>query len=139
MNRIVLCGVAIFFAIVGIALVGGEEKASAGLFRHGCGGCDGGCGGVVDCGGDDCCGRKKFRRCGGKQRCGGLFGKKRCCGEEVTCCGEAPVCAEPACAAPVAPSCCGEAPIAPGCAGEIAPPAPAGDVPPPPAPEEKKA
>ena len=40
MNRIVVFGVAIFFALVGIALVGGERNAEAGLFaRGGCNGC----------------------------------------------------------------------------------------------------
>ena len=34
MNRIVLCGFAMFVAVVGLALVGGENKASA-LGCHG--------------------------------------------------------------------------------------------------------
>ena len=111
MNRFVCFGVAIFFAVVGIALLGGEEKANAGLFRgNGCGGCAGDCGGVADCGGrdrccglfghkcrcsgdcggkadccgavvDDCCGRKA--RCHGRDRCCGLFGHKcRCSGND---------------------------------------------------------
>ena len=54
MNRIVVLGVAMFFALVGIALVGGENKASAVLSVaspvFGCGGCDG-CGG---CNGGGC-------------------------------------------------------------------------------------
>lgn len=105
MNRIVLCGVALFFAVVGIALIGGEEKASAGLF--GGSGCDG-----SDCSGaSDCCGGKKLfghhkRCCGGREKChgslfsgkchgrekchGGLFSKHRCsgkCSGAVDCCG----------------------------------------------------
>ncbi len=80
MNRIVLFGVAIFFAVVGVALIGGEESANAGLLRgNGCGGCDGGSG---DCGGAaaDCCGRKKlFDGCHGRDRCSG---RDRCCGRE---------------------------------------------------------
>ena len=40
MNRIVVFGLAIFFAIVGIALLGGNDKAMA--FGHRCGGCNGG-------------------------------------------------------------------------------------------------
>lgn len=48
MNRVLLLGVAVFLAIVGIALLGtGADSALAG---HGCCGCCGGCGGC-DCGG----------------------------------------------------------------------------------------
>src|SRR5688572_30686823 len=39
MNRIVVLGLALFFALVGIALVGGDSKALA--FGHRCGGCHG--------------------------------------------------------------------------------------------------
>ena len=42
MNRIVVLGVAIFFALAGIALVGGEQQANAALFgcvANGCNGC----------------------------------------------------------------------------------------------------
>jgi len=49
MNRILILGVAMFLAIVGIALIGGEKTAVAG---HGCHGCC--CGG--DCCGGGCCG-----------------------------------------------------------------------------------
>ena len=54
MNRIVVLGVAMFFALVGLALVGGEQKASASLF--GCRGCHG-CSGCNSCGGysNGCC------------------------------------------------------------------------------------
>lgn len=139
MNRIVLCGVALFFAIVGIALLGGEEKANAGLF--GGSSCDG-----SDCSGSDCCGGRKLfghhNRCSGRERChggglfsghcsgrekchGGLFKKHRCNGSK--CNGGYSDCSG---------SCGGEvkelkdAP-APAPADEATPPAPA--------PEEKKA
>ncbi len=49
MNRILILGIAMFLAIVGIALVGGEKVAVAG---HGCCCC---CGGSC-CGGGCCCG-----------------------------------------------------------------------------------
>ena len=39
MNRALILGIAIFFAIVGIALLGGENQAVAGHGCHGCGGC----------------------------------------------------------------------------------------------------
>ncbi len=51
MNRTLVFGIAIFFAVVGLSLLGSEKSASAGLFfRHGCCGCsgascDGGCDG----------------------------------------------------------------------------------------------
>src|SRR5690242_16623537 len=85
MNRTLILGIAIFFAIVGLALVGGEN-ASAGLFRkHGCGGCD--CGGAPACSGGeaaDCCGGRchgKRHGCHARKRChGGLFHKHRCHG-----------------------------------------------------------
>ena len=103
MNRIVVLGVAIFLALVGIALVGGEQTAEAGLFNRGggCGcACDGGgchgrrrCHGRCDgCHGGDCCASKcdgcscngschGRHRCHGRDRChGGLFGRHRCNG-----------------------------------------------------------
>lgn len=105
MNRIVLLGVAMFFAIVGIALLGSDSKAVAGHGCHGCNGasCDGGCGGH-----DDCCGRRhhRHRRCDGGCR-GGLFARlhNRCCGEVNTCCGEAaPACCAVAAGPAQAPS-----------------------------------
>ncbi len=111
MNRILILGVAMFFALVGMAMMGAENQAVAG---HGCNGCKGvggvggGCGGdmVADCGGRKarCGGRVHARkaRCGGEARCGGKVrggGKARCggglfsgkhrrgCGGEVDCCG----------------------------------------------------
>ena len=110
MNRALVFGIAIFFAVVGIALVGGEKNvAVAGHGCHGCSGCDGGCDG--GCSGPSC------NDCGCR---GGLFSRlrNRCCGQQ-TCC-DAPAC----CAAPVAPSCAGAAPAAPA-APAAAPAAPA--------------
>ena len=37
MNRALFFGIATFFAVVGISLVGADKKASAGLFHRGCG------------------------------------------------------------------------------------------------------
>ena len=92
MNRTVVMGLAIFFALVGIALMGGESKAVAGHGCHGCGGghgCDGGgCHGPIsDCCGvpTDCCGaahhcggrrhhRARRHRCHGRNHCGGYNG-----------------------------------------------------------------
>lgn len=71
MNRVVLMGVAVFLAVVGIGLLGaGADTALAG---HGCcgccggcyGGCHGGCGGY----GGGCCGCH-----GGGYGCGGCYG-----------------------------------------------------------------
>lgn len=94
MNRVVVLGAATFFALVGIALFGGADKAVAG---HGCGGCSG----VAACSGDDCSAScrggllKRLReRCHG--RCAGsCAGETTCCGEpapEPTCCTPAPEC-----------------------------------------------
>jgi hypothetical protein len=82
MNRIVVLGVAMFFALVGIALVGGENKASA-LGHRGCNGygCNGGHGGHGHHGGcngwNGCNGYKNgccASSCHGRKRC---FGRKR--------------------------------------------------------------
>src|SRR5262245_24283731 len=63
MNRVLVFGIAMFFAVVGIALVGGEKSSAvAGLVCHGCNGCGGGL-------------------CSG-----GLFHRNRCCGADA-CCG----------------------------------------------------
>jgi hypothetical protein len=70
MNRVLLTGVAIFLAFVGIALVGGDNQAVAG---HGCHGC-GGCYGVVTC--DGCSGFVACRgvvACHGAPICGGCY------------------------------------------------------------------
>lgn len=97
MNRALLFGIAIFFAVVGIALIGGDSKSAlAGHCGGGCAcsGCNGDCGGCngCDCGGNKCCGRRHQRRA------------RRCCGCHANdCCGN--VCP---------PACCG-------CAGGAAP------------------
>lgn len=118
MNRIFGFGIAIFFAVVGLAMVGGERQADAG---HGCCGVavSHGCGGHHRCGGGlfagrhhRCGGHVAHHRCGGharRHRCGGLFGGRhhRCAGP-VDCCGVA---------APVV-ECC--PPVdACGCAGSV--------------------
>ena len=92
MNRILVLGVAVFFALVGLAMIGGESQAVAG---HGCNGCkgvgcvgdNGGCGGHVA---TDCCGKRV--RCAGRlrsrmARCGGLFKHRRRCGGYDAGCG----------------------------------------------------
>src|SRR5438045_3077377 len=114
MNRALIFAIAIFFAVVGIALLGGDSnKVLAGHGCHcscgGCGGCDGGCGGCGGC------------------HCGGLFARlraRRCCG-----------CCAPSCCAPAncAPACCAPAPTCGGGAMEPAPAAPAAPAPPAPA------
>ena len=97
MNRVFVFGVAMFFAIVGIALLGGEKQAMAG---HGCNGCHGAvaCAGASDCCGPAACGGRKAGRarhqCAGRtRRCGGcegqrLLGRRRCAGQPADCCGQ---------------------------------------------------
>ena len=56
MNRGLLLGLLVFFALLGISLIGGDNLALAGHGCHGCAGvvaCDGAyaCGGMVACGG----------------------------------------------------------------------------------------
>lgn len=87
MNRIMVLGVAIFFAVVGIALLGGEKQAEAGrlLGCHGCSGCAGDCGGMTCCGEEaSCCGRRT-RCCGRRTRCSGCMGSR--CSGRTRCCG----------------------------------------------------
>ena len=96
MNRVFLCGVALFFAIVGIALMGGQNQAEAGhrcLGRRAaascCGAVDVGC--AATCQGR-CIGKLRSHaknRCGGSR--GRLFGKRRCAGQATDCCGTAVV------------------------------------------------
>ena len=77
MNRVILFGVAIFFAVAAIAMMGNENVAVAG---HGCSGCDGGrshCGGGL-------LERMRSRRCEGRHR--------RRCHAEPQCCDPAPCC-----------------------------------------------
>ena len=102
MNRALVLGIAIFVAVIGIALVGGESQAVAG---HGCNGCD------CDCGGCACdCGGRRSRCCGRRQR------RNKCCG-----------CSAPAndCCAPAACGCAGGAIEYQEAAPEEAPAAPA--------------
>ena len=66
MNRALVLGVAIFFALVGFGMIGGEKQAMA--RGKGC------------CGVSKCEGRAKYsgrNRCEGRRRCSG---RKRCCG-----------------------------------------------------------
>jgi hypothetical protein len=101
MNRVVALGVAAFFGLMTLVLVGGDNQSLALGRRGGCNGCGGASAGRCDGGRDKCCGRQKRERCSGR--------KAKCCGEVNTCCGTpAPTC----CAAP-APTCCGAAPAAP--------------------------
>jgi len=100
MNRNLMFGIALFFAIIGLALTGGERQVQAGLgsgdglFSRGC---DGGCGGRIrDCGGreglfarlhsrrSDCGGETEVvapdpaPSCGGRKSChGGLLARLR--------------------------------------------------------------
>jgi len=150
MNRTLVFGIAIFLAVVGIALLGGNKMAEAGHGCHGAACAGAACDGYVDCDGgcrglfkNRCHGRKLCRgidRCHGRKRCrGGLF-SRRCKG---ACHGyQAPVC-EPVCEPVCPPTCAGahyeeaapqggpapapadDAPEAPAEAeGEPAPPAP---------------
>ena len=81
MNRIVVLGVAIFFALVGIALVGGENKASA--FGHrchcSCNGCNGGCNG------GGCCSSSCHSRCHGCHRSHGCHSRCHGCHRSHRC------------------------------------------------------
>lgn len=114
MNRTLFMGIAVFLAVVGIALVGGEKQAVAGHGCHGCHGsynCDGG-----GCHGDNggchaanhgCAGRQ---RCHGRRRHGLFSHRRRCHGRSHGCHGY------------VAPSCCG-------CSGQAIEAAPAEEAP----------
>jgi len=73
MKRFLGFSLAMFLALVAIALVGGDSGAVAG---HGCHGrrCHGGL-------------LARLHRCHGRERCHGLFGRRhRCHGEEVAAC-----------------------------------------------------
>jgi hypothetical protein len=74
MNRTLILGIAIFLAVVGIAMIGGEKQAIAG---HGC---------SCDCS-DDCsaCDNDCSCKCKGRHRCSG---RDRCCGKKERCCGK---------------------------------------------------
>jgi hypothetical protein len=95
MNRALIFCIAIFFAVVGLALMGADNAAVAG---HGCCGCHGGCGG---CYGHDCCGCHGYSHCE-PVACG-------CCGNGYSNGYGAPADAPAAEAAPPAPA----APAAP--------------------------
>ncbi len=119
MNRTIVGGIAVFFVVLAIAVMGGQNDANAGWgCQGGCGGlfkrarCHGGlfaghrCHGAADCGGVSCgggdCGGSSCggSDCGGRHHVG-LFARmraRRCqgaCHGAPTCCG-VPVC-EPAC------------------------------------------
>jgi len=69
MNRFVVLGVALFIAIVGMALIGADNTAEAGHGCHECGGC-GGCLGLLGCYG-----------------CGGCAAPSCCAPAPPSCCG----------------------------------------------------
>lgn len=153
MNRKLMFGIAVFFAVVGLALTGSEKQVQAGWGCHG---------GLHSCGGglfsrlharsNSCCGEAVAEPvcapapapscggggdCGGGSSChGGLFARWRarraarhCGGAAAQCCGApAPVCAS-ACDA------CGSAACGDACSGAIMTEAPASEVPAAPAPE----
>ena len=123
MNRIVLGGIAGFFAIVAIAMMSADNSAVAGHGKSDC--CEPA---PVCCAPEPtCC--EPAPTCGGKQ---GLFARmkakhaakkaaKSCCAPEPTCCEPAPCCApEPTCCEPA--PCCAPAPAPCGCGA----PAPCG-------------
>lgn len=146
MNRKLMFGIAVFFAVVGLALTGSEKQVQAGWGSHGIHSCGGlfsrlharraSCCGEVE---PVCCAPAPAPTCGGGcggHTChGGLFARwharraaRRCCGEvAVSCCGEAPVCA-PAC------DTCGSA-CGGDCGGTVVVEEPAAEVPAAPAPE----
>ena len=99
MNRTIILGATVFFALLGMSLVDGGTQASAG---HGCRGCGGGLfsrlhARIHRCKGCDS-GHKGHRSCysNGGHRCkGGLFARlrarkhaRRCCGVPQDCCGK---------------------------------------------------
>lgn len=83
MNRTLLLGVAIFFAIVGLALMGGEQQAVAG---GGCAGCSGAvvcCGDVVEPSCSGCFGRAREAR--HHRRAARRAQANACCGAVDVC------------------------------------------------------
>ena len=95
MNRIVLSTVAVLVALVGFAMMGEDQEATAGLFGRKC--CKPAC-----CEPEPTCCEPV---CGGKhKKCGGLFARmkaRKCCKpsccEPVDCCPEPTCCEAPAC------------------------------------------
>ena len=111
MNRVFTLGIAIFFAVVGMALIGGERQVDA---AFGCHGCFGGkhCGGLFArhkasccapeptcCAPEPTCCAPEPACCGKKKHCGGLFARlkarRSCCAPEPTCCAPEPTCCAP--------------------------------------------
>jgi|GEM_PF-3001001 len=80
MNRTILFGVAIFFAFVAIALIGGDTEVMAG---HRCHGCKGARKGARKCDGAKLTKTRSHgsKRCHGAKRC---HGSKRCSGSSKT-------------------------------------------------------
>src|SRR5437763_1444244 len=79
MSRIVVLGLAMFFAIVGIALLGGDSKAMA-FGHHKCCSCNS-CNGCSSCNGchrSHGCHKRCHGRCHGCNSCNGCNGG--CCG-----------------------------------------------------------
>jgi hypothetical protein len=87
MNRILVLGVAVFMALVGISILGTSTDAV--LAGHGCCGCCGGCYGCNGCYGNGCYG------------CSGCYGCHGCHGYNQ---GPAPVAPPPASARRAMPS-----------------------------------
>ena len=94
MNRTLLFGITILFALVGVSLLGGEKRAVAGFGCHGYSGCYG-CGGGYAYRPSHGYWRRSFlyhspvifRRCHGCGGCGGCYGSVSCYGS-VNCYGE---------------------------------------------------
>lgn len=87
MNRTLGFGIAVFFALVGISLLGGDEQAVAG---SGCSGVSSCCGPSVCSGGCSgrCFGSRRSRRCsGGCSGCNGCSGYSSCSGDCGGCSG----------------------------------------------------
>jgi hypothetical protein len=104
MKRFLGFSLAMFFALVAIALVGGDSGAVAG---HGCHGrkCHGGL-------------FARHHRCHGREKCHGLFGRKhRCHGEEAAAeCGACEAAADCGCGEVVSDcGCCGGEVVSGGC------------------------
>ncbi len=99
MNRALVLGVAVFFALVGVCLLGSDNAVVAG---HGCS-CDCSCSGN-DCG-CDCGGHGLFHR---RKSCCGCSGHNSCCGN--TCCNSCNTCCGNShCCQPAPCGCCGAA------------------------------
>jgi len=104
MKRFLGFSLAMFFALIAIALVGGDAGAVAGPGCHGGRGCHGG--GLL----------AKLHACHGRERChgGGLFGKHRRCHGEAAPAADCGSCGE---AASDCGSCGGGEVVSGGCSG----------------------